>query len=323
MIKELEKNFSAQCLKDKSFISAAEAIFLNERNQFIVKFGNLESQKLKLFLSTLIKDLERALGQDKYIHLNNILISLLVGAATNYSTKQPVSTFILFELLSIFEEIGIEHRTDKESAWVKFAISLDGFDFKENPKDFFKSQEWLKIISKGKKDGTSCSKFYFNGLEEAWTKLLKDLVELFTTLAGEPAKEKVIQETNLITYNWLGKIEKDLPELFENLIGKWISSENTLEQLIIVFSAQPIKKIKPIIWHNDNASEVLYFLLQLEEAGLIESKLRTDYKKLKACFYNNDKKPFNQSFKDLKNKLEFNLSLEKRKAIDKLISNFQ
>jgi len=40
---------------------------------------------------------------------------------------------------------------------------------------------------------------------------------------------------------------------------KLIAPETTLEQFKATFTGQPIESINPIKWHQDNASELLYF----------------------------------------------------------------
>jgi len=122
------------------------------------------------------------------------------------------------------------------------------------------------------------------------------------------------------SYKWIQ--EQELPELFEMMVDEFVHSETTIEQFTTIFTWQPIESITPIRWHDDNASELLYFIIRLEETSNIEEKKRTDYIKMKACFVKPNGKPFNANFKELKQNIYINLSQEKQKAIDKLISNF-
>jgi hypothetical protein len=100
---------------------------------------------------------------------------------------------------------------------------------------------------------------------------------------------------------------------------KLIASETTYEQFKAVFTGQIIESINPIKWHQDNASELLYF----NEA--IKYKVNDVwhiYQRLAACFVKPDGKPFKAVWKSLKTTIGINLSPDKQKAIDELVSNF-
>jgi hypothetical protein len=104
---------------------------------------------------------------------------------------------------------------------------------------------------------------------------------------------------------------------------KLIAPETSLEQFKAVFTGQAIESINPIKWHQDNASELLYFIDRLQQTNnIVHNPKRADYQKLKACFVKPDGKPFNAVWKSLKTNLEINLSPDKQKAIDELVSNF-
>lgn len=152
-------------------------------------------------------------------------------------------------------------------------------------------------------------------------KVFKNVIELLKKeYSGKPSKSK-----KRISYEWQGKPEKDLPELYRLMIDKYklISLETTYEQFESVFTGQPIEDINPIKWHQDNASELLYFLLRLEETdNIIHNKKRSDYLKLAACFIKPDGKPFKVTWKSLKTDIELNLSPDKQKVINELIKQF-
>jgi len=127
------------------------------------------------------------------------------------------------------------------------------------------------------------------------------------------------------SYVWQNNPDEELPELYRLMIDKYrlIAPETTLEQFKAVFTRQPIESINPIKWHQDNASELLYFIDRLQQTNnIVHNPKRADYQKLKACFVKPDGKPFNAVWKSLKTKLEINLSPDKQKAIDELVSNF-
>ena len=128
-----------------------------------------------------------------------------------------------------------------------------------------------------------------------------------------------------ISYVWQGKAETDLPELYSLMTDehKLIALETTYEQFKAVFTGQPIDEIKPIKWHQENASELLYFIDRLEQSGNIaHNPKRADYQRLTACFVKPDGKQFNVVWKSLKTNIDINLSSDKQKAIDELMKNF-
>lgn len=123
------------------------------------------------------------------------------------------------------------------------------------------------------------------------------------------------------SYVWQNNPDKELPELYGLMLNKYklIAPETTLEQFKAVFTGQAIESINPIKWHQDNASELLYF----NEA--IQAKVDNVwhiYQRLAACFVKPDGKEFNAVWKSLKTNLVINLSPDKQKAIDELVSNF-
>ena len=126
------------------------------------------------------------------------------------------------------------------------------------------------------------------------------------------------------SYVWQGNPDKELPELYSLMLNKYklIAPETTLEQFKAVFTGQPIESINPIKWHQENASELLYFIDRLQQTNNIVHTKRTDYQKLKACFVKPDGSQFNEALKSLKTKIDTNLSPDKQTAIDELVSNF-
>ena len=127
------------------------------------------------------------------------------------------------------------------------------------------------------------------------------------------------------SYCWLTFPDKELPELFKLMINQYslIVPETSYDEFKDIFTAQPIESIKPIKWHEDNASELLYFINRLEKSHNIKHNVnRADYQKLKACFVKPNGKVFNEAFKSLKTNIEIALSADKRKIIDDLINRF-
>lgn len=127
------------------------------------------------------------------------------------------------------------------------------------------------------------------------------------------------------SYIWQSNPNKELPELFRLMIDKYklIASDTTLEQFTATFTGQTIESIIPIKWHQDNASELLYFIQRLEQSYNIEhNPKKADYQKMTGCFVRPDGNQFKASWKSLKTHIETNLSLDKQKAIDELVNNF-
>jgi len=127
------------------------------------------------------------------------------------------------------------------------------------------------------------------------------------------------------SYVWQNNPDKELPELYSLMIDKYklIAPETTYEQFKGIFTGQPIESIEPIKWHQENASELLYFIGRLEQlTDIVHNPKKADYLKMTACFVKPDGNQFNAVWKSLKTNLEINLSSDKQKAIDELLKNF-
>jgi len=140
------------------------------------------------------------------------------------------------------------------------------------------------------------------------------------------SKEKPKRKETKISYNWLINPDTELKELFELMTNKYklIASDTSYEAFEAIFSACPIDEhFNPIKWHDNNASELLYFIHNLKDGHKISGiKNRIDYKKMTSCFVQPDGKQFNANWKQLKFNIEINLSERKREAIDELLKNF-
>jgi hypothetical protein len=136
---------------------------------------------------------------------------------------------------------------------------------------------------------------------------------------------KLPKQKKRTTYQWKENTDKELPELYSLLVSKYklIASDTTIEQLRAIFTGQPIESIYPVKWHQDNASELLYFIIKLEQSNnIVHNPKRADYTKMKACFVKPDGQEFQASWKSLKTNIEINLSQEKQDAINELVKNF-
>lgn len=148
------------------------------------------------------------------------------------------------------------------------------------------------------------------------------LLEYGRLIQDKSEKKKSQKKTS---YLWLNNPKKELLELYKLLNKDYnlIASETTFEQLEAVFTGQLIDDIIPIKWHQDNASELLYFINRLEQSNNIEhNPKRADYQKMTTCFVKPDGNTFTASWKQLKQTISINLSPNKQKAIDELVNNF-
>jgi hypothetical protein len=138
-------------------------------------------------------------------------------------------------------------------------------------------------------------------------------------------KPKEQKQKSIVSYKWQSNPEKELPELHSLMINKYklIASEVTYEQFKAVFTGQLIDEVKPIKWHQDNASELLYFIDRLEQSNnIVHNPKRADYQKLMLCFAKPDGSLFSANWKQIKQNININLSPDKQKAIDELVNNF-
>lgn len=140
-----------------------------------------------------------------------------------------------------------------------------------------------------------------------------DLINIYLQLSN-----KYSDNQNKKSYVWQGDPDSELIKFYSLMIDKYklIAPETTYDQFKAVFTGQPTINIIPIKWHQDNASELLYF----NEA--IKSKVNVVwniYQRMTACFVKPDGKQFKVAWKSLKTNIEINLSVEKQEAIDELL----
>lgn len=128
------------------------------------------------------------------------------------------------------------------------------------------------------------------------------------------------------SYKWLNSPETDLPELYQLLMeNELIHSGTKEEQFKAVFKAKPLREIEPIKWHDDNASELIYFILQLQgsDGSLIEKEERLNYKRLKDCFITPNGEPFTKNLRQAKDNVRrYGISEAGRQKIDNIIQQF-
>lgn len=139
-----------------------------------------------------------------------------------------------------------------------------------------------------------------------------------------PARKPPKQQKKT-SYVWQSNPDNELPELYSLMIDKYklIAPETTLEQFTAIFTGRPIDEIEPIRWHQENASELVYFIVRLEQTdNIVHNPKKTDYQKMTACFVKPDGNHFKANWKQIKQNISINLSSDKQKSIDDLVSNF-
>lgn len=264
----------------------------------------------------------------------------------NYSVlKDEFLNYNLSGFKRILDTIRTEHEIIVTQA---FHSGFDGrFELTKSEVDTFLStkvdSEEMEIFAWGFLGDVEDVGFEFDKEEQAplmyilrsnfyswlvWFKKQQELKNIEPSLKVDSAKlpkgiEDIISKGQ-VSYTWLGKSD-ELPELYQRLIDKQlIDPDTTEEQFKAVFEAKPLQKIKeqPIKWHDENASELLYFILQLKASGNIKNGKQTSYQRLTACFVKPDGSRFDSVFKSLKQRIEIELSEPKQKTIREIISNF-
>lgn len=164
-----------------------------------------------------------------------------------------------------------------------------------------------------------------DGLNE-WERWLQKYLSIEIDHQQKRPARKPPKPQKKTSYVWQNNPDKELPELYNSMVNefKLIASETSYEQFKAAFSGQPIdESFEPIRWHQNNSSELLYFIDRLEQSNNIEhNPKRADYMKLKACFVKPDGSQFDVVWKSLKTNIEINLSPDKQKVIDGLIKDF-
>ncbi len=163
-----------------------------------------------------------------------------------------------------------------------------------------------------------------DGLNE-WQKWLKKYLSNEIDQQQKRPARKPPKQQKKTSYVWQNNTDKELPELYSLMINKYklIAPETTLEQFTAIFTGQPIDEIEPIRWHQENASELVYFINRLEQTdNIVHNPKKTDYQKMTACFVKPDGNHFKANWKQIKQNISINLSSDKQKSIDDIVSNF-
>lgn len=233
--------------------------------------------------------------------------------SANYSkgvTGSSIADKIIETTNAIIDDAGddkdypaIKFWIDNVKAWVQEAIN-------ENA-DYYKSEEYTHVMHGVLRKIQWEVDYYFNDKLKALE--LKFHRNNATTVFK---KVKIVR-----SYKWQGKPE-ELSKLYNKMKGDFIALENRLQDFKHVFSNKDLSMINAIRWHDDNASELLYFIMQLEKYGLLKAGKRLNYAALTGCFVTNEGKKFTASFKNLKQSIPVKLSGVKMAKIEALVKSF-
>jgi hypothetical protein len=199
--------------------------------------------------------------------------------------------------------------SDENSFFEKYLFCDDGDELVLNNIKWFLDYGQRLLNQCLEYDPDELADFFVNAIFYSYLKNVKNE-------SNKPPKPK-----KRISYIWQNDPDKELPELYRLMIDKYrlIAPETTYDQFKAIFTGQLIDDIKPIKWHQNNASELLYFNEAIKDK--VDSVWHI-YKRLAACFVKPDEKPFEAIWKSLKTNIDINLSPDKQKAIDELVSNF-
>ncbi len=145
---------------------------------------------------------------------------------------------------------------------------------------------------------------------------LRNLISEFISCENSPVKST---KKTILTYKKIVKDDK-INTLF-NLLKKnnLIEKKTSFKDFSIVFNNKNTSDIvNPIIWLSSNASELLYFIINIQGV-VIEKKKQQDYLLLKSCFLKPNGIEFSEKFKNIKTELEIKLSKERQRTIDNII----
>ncbi|GAA4434252.1 hypothetical protein GCM10023188_24980 [Pontibacter saemangeumensis] len=275
---------------------ALKHLFLDEYNNSLLKEELLDDKisGFKLMLDTIRSEHELIVTK-----------ALNPGDEGRYElTKSEVDTYLSVTADSRSIEIFVHHfMTDIEDA---------GIEFEEEEKapfryilrsNFYNWLVWFKGQQKSKNNEPN--------LKINPSVMPKEIANLIG---------------NNKSYTWLGN-DDELPKLYKLLKeNKLIHTSTTEENFKAVFEAKALQEIKERIkWHDDNASELLYFILQLEgsDGWLIEKGERANYQRLKGCFVKPNGTQFTEKLRQAKQNLKnYGLAPAKKQIIDIIIQQF-
>lgn len=291
-------------------------------------------------LSQQLKAVEEAL---KNFKADNPMLywEAINGIDNRYKLTPPFIPFYLMAspLIDEFEEIMPTHISYYTKSnffrWLKW-LKEDGKNDTEPSFDGFSEEarneldkinqrfERLKQLDSKRMDDYIQDLYNLPFVKERVTKLMAEqAVSTLSNYSNEQPSYNESSKGEFISYVWQDDHKEELPKLYKLMKDKYLHKNTTLKQFKAVFTGKTTENFTPIKWHDTNAYELLYFIMQLIDSGNIDGSLkRMDYIKLKACFIKPNGEPFTTDFKVVKQKVKEELSAEKQEAIDELISHF-
>jgi hypothetical protein len=122
---------------------------------------------------------------------------------------------------------------------------------------------------------------------------------------------------------WRGSLKKNanqIPALYEALSSseaKYIDCNQ--EVFFGIFSPYPF--LEPVRWLTNNASELIFFILGLQEKDFLPTPKRQSWQALKKLFIKSDGSHFVENFKTLRINIKMNLSQAKQDSISQIIES--
>jgi hypothetical protein len=201
---------------------------------------------------------------------------------------------------------------DREISWKEWLNDEIKF-IDKRIKDFDKFQVEQPILYKG-----------FKSRKYNWLKYNKFILEQINV--SNKVSKAVKNDKTLLSYQWQNTPE-DLKELFDKIKSNLIAEDTEWKNFKKVFSGTPVNQFEPIKWHDDNATELIFFIQHLEnidgtgiKANIDKSgKRRSDFIKLKSCFVKSDGSQFNENLRQLAQNAEFELKEDKQEFIKNLL----
>jgi len=125
--------------------------------------------------------------------------------------------------------------------------------------------------------------------------------------------DKSSSKKTLLSYQWQNTPE-DLKELFDKIKSNLIAEDTEWKNFKKVFSGTPVNRFELIKWHDDNATELLFFIQYLESTYSV-NRIHKKHERLKACFVKPDGSQFSENLKQLAQNAEITLQQAKQDFI--------
>lgn len=203
----------------------------------------------------------------------------------------------------------------------KLTSHKDFFEYKISElKEIFNS---VKSLEANINDKTG-NEIKFHAIRRSILDVIEESKKMSQAYDSEDESHKQhIRTKKIYSYNW--KLPKQkINDLYKQLKKESLIDKSTkYASFEMIFSSLPVTKIEnKIVWSSSNATELLYFVLQLVNNEIVESSSkRMDYDKLKSCFVKENLEKFDVNFKSLRTDIEISLNIDKQRVIDNIIQS--